>query len=251
MGIVRGLMALLMMVSIMAMYTYGEAMVPNQESQELLEIIETMEEKEIDVENWKIYTRDTLQMMTNEQGVEDQFQELLEITEGFQWTEKTSGETDKYVGSKQHPKKNIIETVTFLAYPHKTNFQTYLIYEVNGDGWDNQEWQSFSPILSDRIETFFDNNSPIFTTVTGSGNNNPNLGLDHYANKLVDSFSAQKIEGLNEETFVSLSAYNDQWETSIQSKQEKINLQIALRGNERLGGGITVTIGTPIITSEY
>lgn len=77
------------------------------------------------------------------------------------------------------------------------------------------------------------------------------VDLYSQANELVRAFSGVSVEELKEETFVSLSAYTELWEQAIYTgHQHKMNLQVALR-TEGLGSKTTVTIGTPIITSEY
>ncbi|MGO4889173.1 YwmB family TATA-box binding protein [Anaerobacillus sp. MEB173] len=252
MGIYKGLFITMITLITMTIYTYGEATQPQQGLTELQEIIGVMQEKQVDIDNWTIYTRELLRAKASDKTVDEQLATIKNSAEGFQWEIEADDETEKkHIGTLHHQIANVTETLTFIVHPHKTNYDTYLIYEVNGKDWNEQEWQNFSSLILNRIQTFFDINSPIFSSVNGNVQDTEYSNLDKYANDFVEAFSAQKIEGLNEETFVSLSAYTDDWETSIQSKEKNINLQIALRSNERLGGRTTVTIGTPIITSEY
>ena len=72
------------------------------------------------------------------------------------------------------------------------------------------------------------------------------------AKTLLNRFSGKTVESLNEENFISLSAYTDNWDTKIPlGNEEFMNLHIAYRNSNENSGITKVTIGTPIITSEY
>ncbi|UTW70831.1 YwmB family TATA-box binding protein [Anaerobacillus sp. HL2] len=115
-----------------------------------------------------------------------------------------------------------------------------------------KHWNTLSSLVSTRYQDLFKNNTKIFTCATGIGNDKLNFGLYEQAEIILDEFSAQQIELLKEETFISVSAYTNTWNNLLTTnEQTNMNLQIAIRAKERLGGKTTVTIGTPIITTEY
>lgn len=58
------------------------------------------------------------------------------------------------------------------------------------------------------------------------------------------------MESLNEQRFVSISGFTNDWDHSIKTKNGKMNIQISLR-SAGMGERTTVTVGTPIITTEY
>lgn len=70
--------------------------------------------------------------------------------------------------------------------------------------------------------------------------------------RYTEQLGATIQEVLKEETFVSLSAYNNEWDTGIALVNgNNMNVQVALRQNPDLGQQTRVTLGTPIITTEY
>ncbi|WP_176551152.1 YwmB family TATA-box binding protein [Bacillus sp. AFS040349] len=86
-----------------------------------------------------------------------------------------------------------------------------------------------------------------FITVEG-------IAYNHAANRLseriLSSIEAEKVEELDEQEFVSISGYKNNWSNSLKLKNEKLmNIQIGVRKlDERRS---RVTIATPIIISEY
>ena len=72
------------------------------------------------------------------------------------------------------------------------------------------------------------------------------------AKTLLNKYSGKNIQNLKEENFISLSAYTENWDTKIPlGNEEFMNLHIAYRNSNENSGITKVTIGTPIITSEY
>lgn len=63
-------------------------------------------------------------------------------------------------------------------------------------------------------------------------------------------FNATSVEDLIEPNFVSVSAFTNEWKESIKTKKHQMNLQVSLR-NAGMGEKLTVTVGTPIVTTEY
>lgn len=224
--------------------------------QELKSILNVMDKHEIEVTEWTLYTREHLNHWTEPSGYFDEFMALQEKTTSFDWeshlTKQRNGQL-RAVATQAHPNKGVVETLTYIVFPHNEEHHSYLIYEVEGTKKVTEnDWQSLSPILSSRMNDLFQQDSKIFTCVTGNASDKLNLGLYEKAEILVNEFSGQKIEQLKEETFISVSAYTNVWNDAITTANDQnMNLQVAIREKERLGGARTVTIGTPIITTEY
>jgi hypothetical protein len=108
----------------------------------------------------------------------------------------------------------------------------------------------FAPSILPKMGTMFDKNPQIFSCANGQTGGKINEVLYNQSLKILKDFSADPIESLQEEAFVSVSAYTENWKNSIPEKNKEMNIQIALR-NQGLGASTTVVIGTPIITSEY
>lgn len=142
------------------------------------------------------------------------------------------------------------EQIIYVAYPHKDQLKTYLIYVIKGENWVPELMNDYTPMIQRKIGTMFDRNPQIFSCANGQTGGKIDGVLYSLALKILKDFSADPIESLQEEAFVSVSAYTGNWKNSIPEKNKEMNIQIALR-ESRLGAATTVVIGTPIITSEY
>ena len=233
----------------------GQATADNS-FQELKSILEVMDKHDIEVTEWTLYTREHLNHWTEPSGYFDEFVALQEKTANFDWepnlTKQRNGQM-RAVATLDHRNKGILETLTYIVFPHNEQHHSYLIYEVEGtEKVTEKDWQELSPVLNSRLEDLFQTNAKIFTCATGNASDKLKSSLYEKAEMLVNEFSGQKIEQLKEETFISVSAYTNVWNDAITTANDQnMNLQVAIREKERLGGETTVTIGTPIITTEY
>ncbi len=166
-----------------------------------------------------------------------------------QQNESQSQKLDKTLAIKN---KNAIqkEQIIYVAYPHKDQLKTYLIYVIEGENWEPELISDFAPSIQSKIGTMFDKNPQIFSCAKGHLGGKIDGVLYNQALNILKDFSADPIESLQEEAFVSVSAYTENWKNSIPEKNKEMNIQKALR-NQGLGASTTVVIGTPIITSEY
>lgn len=217
----------------------------------LVEIVELMETNDIDVSEWRLYTRDAIKEVKDKKEYEQVVKGLKYQLDGFSWQMDEHDDHWKISATNIHTTLPIVEDITILAYPSRSAYTMYMIYELHGTTWKTEDWSLYSPLINERIEQLFPTPSPIFTTVTGKSGTIRKQDLYETATNLIEQLSSKKIEELNEETFVSLSAYNGKWNDSINSGGQKMNVQAALRHSSRMGGETTVTIGTPIITIEY
>ncbi|HET7657037.1 MAG TPA: YwmB family TATA-box binding protein [Bacillales bacterium] len=217
----------------------------------LLSIIRVMHEHEVSVKHWGLYTKKIGGFIQDRKGYVRLVEGLKSDLPNFHWTEMTKDYEGnlKVTGIHTDNKTNVHERLTFLAFRKGDHWRTYMIYAAGSDQWDPNKWKTFSSTFYDRIHHYFGETPTIFTCVSGSADATMNLVLLQRAQKLLQSFSAVPVEKLQEKTFVSVSAYNGEWKRSIQTRHHhKMNLQVALR---TVGDSTTVTIGTPIITTEY
>ncbi|MGC4379093.1 YwmB family TATA-box binding protein [Fictibacillus sp. Mic-4] len=220
-------------------------------SSQLTDIVNAMEANQIKVAKWSLYTKGTLGLISDFKGYEKMVGQLMRTTPGFNWESLDSKRPHwEVTGTRRNNVEGVTERLTLVQYPHKGKLETYLIYAAKGKGWQNKKWNEFKGVFDKQMDTIFSKPMPVFTCVTGMFNDKMNVGLQSQARKLLHTFSAVPIEELNEKTFVSISAYTRNWNEVIMTKKRKMNVQIALR-DKGLGKKRTVTIGTPIITSEY
>lgn len=217
----------------------------------LLDIISVMKQQDISVNRWSLYTKRKGRLLQNEKGYELTAHKLKRRLPLFRWTDVKDFKSHlELTGRRLDKATGITERMTLIAYPQSGQLRTYYIYEIEGKRWNPDSWKKFSNQFNDRVDTFFKGNATIFSCVKGHFNGKMDLVLSEKTLDIMNSFSAVPIEQLKEKTFVSVSAYNDDWKASIQTKDSKMNLQIALRSDPS-GEAAAVTIGTPIITSEY
>ncbi|WP_257348122.1 YwmB family TATA-box binding protein [Pseudalkalibacillus decolorationis] len=235
---------------LLACFTGAEAKQKDWDDQALIQITSVMEKPDLEITNWSLYGKSTTGFVSDFTGYVKVVESLQAKSSNFQWEEIV--ESDKHwsvTGSNIHS-SGIKERVSVFAYPHKSHYKTYIIYEVEGQDWLNHKWNSFKSIFRDKVQLFLGESPSIYTCVQGEQSDTMGIVLQKRAEQLVQSFNATTIEALHEETFLSLSAYTDQWKHSILTDQQEMNLQIGIR-THGIGGKTTITIGTPIITTEY
>ncbi|MCF6138882.1 YwmB family TATA-box binding protein [Pseudalkalibacillus berkeleyi] len=240
----------LSLVILLACFSGAEAKQPVINDTELIDITRVMKASEIAIQEWSLYGKSKIGFVSDFSGYVLLVESLQAKTPDLRWDRVV--ETDEHWEVQGYTKNayGLTEKVTVFAYPHKKQYKTYIIYELEGKTWSQKVWEAFKPSYSDKVRLLLGNNPTIYTCVIGGMDDMMGIVLRNLAKQLVQSFDATIIESLNEETFLSLSAYTDEWKHSIRTKQHDMNLQIGLR-NDGIGGKTTITIGTPIITTEY
>lgn len=223
-----------------------------EKTNEVTHIIDVLKDKGVKPDKWTMYFRGQTGFTSKGLGYLKQAEELNRNYPEFDWavTEDEAGHY-KMTGLFERNDIGVSEKITIITYPQKDQSESYFIYAVEGPVNTNQNWKEIQNLIDHRVEQSVGGNPKIFSCVTGTYGDKMVVDLYSQANELVRAFSGVSVEELKEETFVSLSAYTEQWEQAIYTgHQHKMNLQVALR-TEGLGSKTTVTIGTPIITSEY
>lgn len=228
--------------------SYAES---SRNHQKLEMMAEQLERHNFTLKKWTLYTRGNMGFSKDVNGYLDTVKKLQAKMPELQWSTepvKVRGEW-KVSGSKKNHDGSV-ERLTVIAYPHKKQYESYFIYAVEGTLFPENGFKKTERLFYEKAEKFARKKLNYFSCISGISDDRMKFGLYNEAHELVSSFSAVPIEELQEETFVSLSAYTALWDDAITTAQDKMNLQIAVR-TDGLGGRTTVTIGTPIITSEY
>jgi len=239
-------------ILLLIMITSGYAK-SDDKTNEVSYIINVLTENGAKPDKWTMHFRGNLGFTSKGLGYLKQAEELKRNYPDFSWVvEEDKAGHYKMTGLFERDDLRVSEQVTVIMYPQKEQIASYFIYAVEGLVNTNQNWKEIRKLMDSRIEDSVGGNPKIFSCVTGTYGDKMVVDLYSQANELVQAFSGVSVEELKEETFVSLSAYTEQWEHTIYTGHEhKMNLQVALRTGEGLGSETTVTIGTPIITSEY
>ncbi|MDP4551577.1 YwmB family TATA-box binding protein [Alkalihalobacillus macyae] len=203
------------------------------------------------IDRWSLYTREKVSFTPQPLGNTGIMSELNKRAPGFTWGSlEKHDENVKVTGTRMDPEAGSTETLTLVSYPENNRISYYLIYHMEKFGFSQEEWRTTYERFKTQKSQLVTDEAPVFTCIQGAKNDTMNIVLYKEADKLLEAFSASKVEEVNEETFVSLSAYHKEWKEDLVTNNKRMNLQIALR-NTGIGGGITATIGTPIITTEY
>ena len=215
----------------------------------LPKIIDVLTSENVNVNAWSIYAREDSNTILNRAELYAKAQTLKQQFNQFKWGQMDVGDEKQLKLSGTLMGKKYQETVTLLAYPYKNKYKTYCIYVVKGRFWNEDQWKTISYKINDRIESLFnEKNGKIFTWASGDVDGKMDVGMKKKARQLLHDLNATEVEKIENKTFVSLSAYNKQWKEMIQTNGNKMNVQVGLR---QQGQQTTVTIGTPIITTEY
>ncbi|WP_059104126.1 YwmB family TATA-box binding protein [Shouchella shacheensis] len=124
-------------------------------------------------------------------------------------------------------------------------------YERSGEAGDDS-FEELQETLTRRLNQFEMEDVQLFYQISAKKTDSLDAPLYDEAKRYLDELGAAEQEALKEETFVSLSAYNGEWnENLVTGEGKKMNVQVAVRQDPEMGSKATVTIGTPIITTEY
>lgn len=220
------------------------------EDNEIRDIIEVMEMEDISIEEWSLYTKGRIYSIHDERDFKLKVEELINITGNFNWNQSIQG--DEYKAHGVRLSENGIKEKIILATTLKNNTShTYLIYGASGSGWNPDDYKEFFPIFNNTKNDILLGDSANFSCVKGFVSDTIEEVLHVQIKKILNKFNdAKMIELINEETFVSVTAYNEKWDRYLPTINGKMNIQVAMR-HLGLGGKTTVVVGTPIITSEY
>lgn len=216
----------------------------------LLDMKHVMDQKGITVKKWSLYTKGSIGFTSDVNGYRQKVASLMDAAKNYKWNKMKEDEHYKITGVRISKAGSLKERLTLVAYPHKGKLATYLVYAVEGKDWNKFQFQQFAGSFQNKVATYFEGKTETFACITGVHSGTMNVGLYKQALELITTFSAVPVEDLKEETFVSISAYTKHWDDKINTAHNVMNLQIAIR-SQGMGGQTTVTIGTPIITSEY
>ncbi|MCM3597943.1 YwmB family TATA-box binding protein [Metabacillus idriensis] len=194
----------------------------------------------IKIENWSIYTKNTENKL-NIQRVKKEINQVKK--KGFIYSWETELDEHHMTLTGTFKNSNRIEKVIVGVVPSgNSSYNLTFTHSVKGNGKDlmaQAELVSI-PFQYDQVNQY----------VTISGESAIPIGLNRLKEKLLNESGAREIEALKEKNFYSISGYTSKWDNGIAAINDQLmNFQLGLRKN--VNGIIHITMGTPIITSEY
>lgn len=214
---------------------------------DLLKIASVLQDENILITEWSLHAREKMEMLDKVE-IKDYTKELKQQFPNWEWSVQTSKGHSEAVAVLKHGSET--ETIKILSTPIKDHFQTYVIYEVKGQGWDQKAEESLSKRMTDRITDIFRGNATTFSCIKGEFNDKIDKTLPLEIKHLLAVFKAKEVEALKEDAFIASSAYSTMFSESVEAGEKEMNVQLGIR-NQGMGGKTTIVVGTPIITIEY
>ncbi len=225
-----------------------------KERSSLDQLLALFENSDIRIEEWRLHTRGQLKSYNYEDEFVQEVEQLIEKLNSFDWKmSKDFQDEGLYMtGTYTHPNLPLEETLSIYSYPSRQHsYLMYVSYEMVAKPENNYlyDWITAERTWNKTVEAIFHKQPIVYTQVTGKDASKTDLY--ERALNFVEQLGAKRVEQLKETNFVSVTAYNDEWRNKLVSRGEDFNLQIGIRQEPILGLDTTVTIGTPIITTEY
>jgi hypothetical protein len=216
---------------------------------ELMTIASVMEDEQVSIQEWAVHSREHLVSFTNKKDVQQYQTKLMKDFPNWDWT--IHHDNGKWEAIATQTSNEINETIQIMATLTNEQFHSYLIYEVKGTKWNEQTNAFFQNKWNTRLSAIFRGNPTSFSCMKADISDKIDTSLSEKdINHWLQVFKAKEIESLHESAFVSISASSPLFAETIQTKDEQMNLQLAIRSNG-LGAQTTLVVGTPIITIEY
>ncbi|MFS0820566.1 YwmB family TATA-box binding protein [Bacillus sp. 1P02SD] len=207
---------------------------------DLGDIKELADKNSVEISSWMALSRSKVGQANDLKEMKHQIEQFMSNHDSYSWKSILEEDSHYVWQGKKENEHGITESIKLKAYLSGGKYEIAVTNEAIGTKLTAEQinWVS---------ETFED--SKTFYSISGVLSSKNQLSL--VLGELIEDAQAKVVEQLQEDTFVSVSAYSKVFESELMtSEQEKINLQVGLRAdieNEE----IDVTIGTPIITTEY
>lgn len=246
----RKIMAILALIAVIgtSLFFTGDKFVKAKGQEDLLTLVTVLQGENIDISGWSLHAREKIETSKLE-DVQKYVQTLK--TKFPDWTWQVTSTSDKWEATaKKASSQGFQENIQILSTLTMENPQTYIIYEVQGRNFTEKTEQFIKEDLKGTFSDIFRENTTIFSCIKGEFNDKMNTNLPFTVNRILDLFEAKEMESIEEENFVSTSAYSPLFADGLTTNDKEMNLQLGIR-TERLGAQTTLVVGTPIITIEY
>ncbi|MFO1444319.1 YwmB family TATA-box binding protein [Bacillus sp. Bva_UNVM-123] len=205
-------------------------------------------DENIFIREWSLHAREMMEESAQKNDVLKKIDHLRQEFPDWKWTQKTfKNHQETMAIFKDGTKTEKIK----ISTPKNHDAKTYIIYEVVGQGWNEQIENKLAQEMENRFSAIFRGKPTIFSCIKGEFNDKMNKTLPNKMEKILAAFQATEIESLKENSFMSVSSYSTKFQKTIETKDGKyMNLQLGMRkaGDD---ANTTLVVGTPIITVEY
>ncbi|MRH43955.1 hypothetical protein GH741_15030 [Aquibacillus halophilus] len=208
---------------------------------EVDDMVSLLEQENLVLQEWEFITKEKVgRHMVSE------IKRKIEIE--FQGSSFKLEQTESAKKFTIEPHKNDSVNESFLLIvPTDINHDAELIYKLSGTIWDESIRSYYSSKLENIVNDIFSGKSTKFSCI--SGQTNDIISSVYLFDKIIEKLNVQPLDYIEEDNFAVLSGYTPHWKNVIPISDKPMNVQLAAR--EGLGGETTLTIGTPIIATEY
>lgn len=222
---------------------YGKFLEVQAQDEKIISTVNTIKNNRGTISEWTIFYKGETVQIKSINEFKKMGTRLKQDYPSLIWNEDESKEhLIKITGSTVENLEEK-ELITLTASKSDGGYQVLQTYSYTGKKWSEKTYYDTLQRLDNKNDVFF----TVKAKLPNSGENN----LNEEANLLLEELSAVQVESLKEEDFVSISAFNDNWEYFLPTaSHKKMNIQLALRKNVD-ESTINLTIGSPIITVEY
>lgn len=144
------------------------------------------------------------------------------------------------------------EVAHFIVTKEKDQYVTIVIYTLHTPVkvFDGVE-KAYMIFMNRFLQIPYDllKNIRLYSCLNGQMDDKMGGAVSEKVSSFLHTLQAEKIEEMNEETFISASAYIKYWKAFILADEQKMNVQLSMKLKKN--NQINVIIGTPIITTEY
>ncbi|WP_078544092.1 YwmB family TATA-box binding protein [Litchfieldia alkalitelluris] len=238
-------LSILLLITIV--FNFYNQVMGNEHKEMIDELIEIAAESGVEYSSWTVYSRGLIEYVANETELNERFESFIDEHPEFVWKIENEKVDHHFLmkGVKENSSQQLYETIIVTGYLYNGEYEINVAYEITGESWTKEVKQ----YVYSTYQTKF-NDSEMFYTIRGTLNSESE-NLKKKAEQLLKGFNGELTEGLFEQDFISMSALADEIDAPVMKNAgHEMNLQIGLRANEA-SNLVDVTIGTPIITTEY
>lgn len=212
----------------------------NRLIEELKQLETIIQSTDLEVTHWQLQLRETI-------NSNDLNQKVKQINQSFPNTTVQIEETNhakKFTWDGQKS-SNFHESIMVVEGKSTSSTEIIYVLEVN-EKTTVDEFIQKSQIYH-LANTVFTNEVKKFTCTKTVVDDM--IDSVYFFEKIKEILQVQELHTMNEKGFTVFSGYTQQWDTSIPSIDNQMNIQMAAR--QVAGNKTIITIGTPILTTEY
>ncbi|WP_077623437.1 YwmB family TATA-box binding protein [Sediminibacillus massiliensis] len=235
---------ILVTLSLAIIFSYSHLTVASSfgKETELEKMHELIKAEGLSVQKWELILKENVQLANYSILTAN----LHEYFQGAEFQREESDKAVKFFWEDAHKTNGINETFIMIV-PKDNQEMIDLTYKMDGAVWNKPAQSYYSSKLALVIKDIFTENMTKFSCVTALSSDK--ISSVYFFEKITEKLNVQTLDEMQEKDFNVLSGYTEQWKEGIPGENLSTNIQLAARTG--LGGQTSITIGTPIILTEY